>query len=329
MLHIFGPKGARLLNLAEQAQIPDNIVWIDCFQPPREEERMVETALGLEIPSRQEMLEIEVSNRLYEEGAVQYMTTNLLSRADTSAPEVGAVTFILTPKHLITLRYNEYMPFRNFIADFGRNTSLYMTPERVLSGIIDRIGERLADILEKVGFEIETLSIELFRRETEEAAPKISARQKDTDLRELMRRVGMAGNLISKIRETLVSLQRLLTFLNENRMANWANETKLQMAASKADVVALSDHSNFLANKISFLLDATLGLINIEQNNIIRIFSIAAVMFMPPTLVASIYGMNFRFMPELDWQFGYEIALVLMLLSALLPFLFFKRKGWL
>jgi magnesium transporter len=329
MLHVFGPTGAHLMAPGDDISQEDAFVWIDCFQPTREEERLVETTLGLEIPSRQEMLEIEISNRLHEEGAVQYLTTNLLSRADSVSPEVGPVTFILTSHHLVTLRYNEYMPFRTFIADFQRNPALYTTADRIMAGIIDKISERMADVLEKVGFEIETLSADLFKRQEGHTAAKITPRQKDVNLRDLIRRVGLSGNLVSKIRETLVGIQRVITFLNDTRTANWTNDARILLTSNKADIGALSDHSTFLANKISFLLDATLGLINMEQNDIIRIFSIAAVMFMPPTLVASVYGMNFHTMPELGWQFGYEYALLLIFLSAIVPYIFFKRKGWL
>ena len=329
MVHLFGPTGAHLLAPGQSAALSSGFVWIDCFQPTREEERMVENALGIEIPSRQEMLEIEVSNRLYEEGAVYTMTTTMISKADSQNPESGPVTFILTPHHLITLRYGEYMPFRTFIADFQKNPTAYSSADRVFAGLIDRITERVADILEKVGFEIEALSIEIFRRQTTKNTDPKAPLPKAPNLRDLLNRTGIAGSIDAKVRESIVSLQRLLSFLNSTRTSRFAPESLEQVQTAGRDLQSLAEHSQFLASKVSFLLDATLGLINIEQNDIIRIFSIGAVMFMPPTLIASMYGMNFRHMPELEWTYGYEFALMLMVLSTLLPLLFFKKKGWL
>jgi magnesium transporter len=334
MIHLFGPTGAHLLAPGNTAALSSGFVWIDCYQPTREEETLLENALGIEIPTRQEMLEIEVSNRLYEEGAVYTMTATMIGKADSQTPESGPVTFILTPNHLITLRYGEYMPFRTFISDFQKNPAAYATPDRVFSGIIDKITERLADILEKVGFEIEVLSADIFKRQSLNTQPPIphtkqSKKATNVNLRELLNRTGFAGSIDNKARESIVSFQRLLSFMNTTRTARFCPESIEQIQTAARDLQSLSEHSHFISDKIAFLLDATLGLINIEQNDIIRIFSIGAVMFMPPTLVASLYGMNFQHIPELTWQHGYEYALLLMLLSTLIPLLFFKKKGWL
>jgi magnesium transporter len=145
-----------------------------------------------------------------------------------------------------------------------------------------------------------------------------------------LKSIGREGEITSRARDSAHSLGRLLTFLAH--AANEGKEDKLVKARIRTaarDVASLTDHVSFLSNKIVFLLDATLGMINIEQNNIIKIFSIAAVVFLPPTLVASAYGMNFEFMPELKWAFGYPLAILLMVVSAVVPYLFFKWKGWL
>jgi magnesium transporter len=142
--------------------------------------------------------------------------------------------------------------------------------------------------------------------------------------------IGRKGDLTSKVRESLVSIGRLVLFLaNEAEGMRWAKDMRAQLKSMQRDVQSLSDHVSYLSGKITFLLDALLGMVSLEQNNIIKIFSVAAVVLMPPTLVASIYGMNFKSMPELDWHFGYPMALGLMLVAAILPYLFFKWKKWL
>jgi len=147
---------------------------------------------------------------------------------------------------------------------------------------------------------------------------------------DILRTIGRKGDHTSKVRESLVSIGRLLLYLaNEADSMRWAKEPKAQLKGMQRDVQSLSDHATYLTNKIQFLLDAMLGVVSLEQNNIIKIFSVAAVVLMPPTLVASIYGMNFRNMPELDWTFGYPLAIVLMLIAAGLPYVFFKWKKWL
>ena len=152
-------------------------------------------------------------------------------------------------------------------------------------------------------------------------------------LQQLIENIGEEGDFTSKMRESLVSIGRVVAFMqaiiDQMRDTKAMKENRARIKILQRDIVSLTDHASFLNGKISFLLDAVLGLISIEQNGIIKIFSVAAVVFLPPTLVASIYGMNFDIMPELNWTYGYPFALGLMVLSAILPFLYFKRKGWL
>ncbi len=331
MLHVFGSNGGRLVGVGDASAFSSGFVWLDVFQPTRDEERLIKNVLGVEIPTREEMFEIEATNRLYEEttprGALYYLTCTLISHADSHAPESSPVTFILSPQHLITVRYSEFMSFRTFVTDFQRNLSGFATPDRVLTGLLDRIVERTADILEHIAFEAETVSAEVFQRKIEaQAQPKNTPH---LNLRQTLRRVGNIGSLDGKTRESLVSLSRLLTFLNETRTASFAPESRTELVSARTDIQSLAEQSHFLADKIAFLLDAILGLISLSQNEIIQTFSIAAVMFMPPTLIASIYGMNFRNMPELGWEYGYLFAVLLMVLSGLIPWLIFKKKGWL
>ena len=176
-------------------------------------------------------------------------------------------------------------------------------------------------MLERVGTELDETSAGIF-------APRRKGGN-SRDLRAVMQRIGRAGDLVSKSRESLISLNRFLSFVQQSGALELPHELRSRFRTLTHDVMALSDHASFLNTKSSFLLEATLGLINSEQNDIIKIFSVAAVVFLPPTLIASIYGMNFHFIPELDWPFGYPLAILLMVFSAVVPYWLFKRRGWL
>jgi magnesium transporter len=302
---------------------PNGLLWVDLLEPTVEEDKFVSSLLGVEIPTREEMQEIEVSSRLYEQDNALFMTASVLSKSETEAPESTAMTFILAADRLITVRYADPRSFIAFAARVRQNAQGLGRAELVLLGLLDAIVDRTADVLEKVGSEVEAASQLVFKH----TGPQPT---KSRDFQEVIRRIGRAGDLASKARESLVSIGRLASFLAQSIESNRSpKEVRARVHTIERDVHSLTDHATFLNNKINFLLDATLGMINIEQNNIIKIFSVAAVVFLPPTLVASVYGMNFEAMPELKWGLGYPMALGFMVLSALLPYFYFKRRGWL
>ncbi len=294
-------------------------VWIDMLEPTSAEEAQVERLLAIDVPTREEMQEIEESSRLYAEGNALFMTMPVVNKAATE-PESAAVTFILAQTAAVTLRYVDPQPFGMFARRILRSPELATSPEQALIGLLEQVTDRLADILQGAAAEIDAISADIFRK------PAGAARVHG-GLQEILQRVGRAGDLATKARESLLGLSRLLLFLSTQPACS--KEGKEHIETLMRDVHSLADHDSFLADKIAFLQDATLGMIDIEQSNIIKLFTVAAVAFMPPTLVASIYGMNFKHMPELDWPFGYPLALLLMALSAVLPFVFFRRKGWL
>jgi magnesium transporter len=233
------------------------------------------------------------------------------------------VTFILKGQRLITLRYAEPRAFSIYVARCNRAEADLTSGAAVLIGLLETIIDRLADFIERIQSEVEGLSHSIF-----EIKGGAATRQRRFDV--LLRAIGREGEITSKARESAHSFGRLLTFLVH--AANERKEVKplqARIRTAARDVVSLTDHATFLSGKIIFLLDATLGMINIQQADIIKIFSVAAVVFLPPTLIASIYGMNFRHMPELDWWFAYPLALLLMVLAAVLPYFYFKRRGWL
>ena len=299
----------------------ENAIWIDLLSPSKEEEKLVEQYIGRNIPSRAEMVEIEFSSRLYKENDALFMTAMIIAQSDSPDPKLDPVTFVITNKQLVTIRYVESQSFKLFISNLKKVDFIHRDPVTLLIEILDASVDRLADILELVGSRLDQYSKIIFR-----PLSKTSAK---LDYQQLMQQIGANGDLNTKARESLVTFNRLISFFGQKEHSIIKSEEKLQLATLSADVDSLSDYAHFLSTKINFLLDATLGMVSIEQNNIIKIFSVAAVIFLPPTLVASIYGMNFNFMPELSWKYGYIFAIGLILTAAWLPYKYFKYRKWL
>jgi len=324
MLRLLIPTGSGYtwVEHAPPAPFPDEFLWADLFEPTPEEEKAVESLLTVDVPTRDEMKEIETSNRLYEEGGAVYMTATVGSQLDSEKPESSAITFILADNRLITNRYVDPTPVRRFMTHVERSPAACTSSATLLAGLLEAFTERIADLLESVQVELDSVSLIIFPRTNGAAAS-------NRDLHAMIQKIGVNGDLISKARESLVSFQRLLMYVQQATNVSLSQDQRGRFKSTLRDVQSLSDHASFLGNKVQFLLDAVLGLINLEQNNIIKIFSVAAVMFLPPTLVASIYGMNFHFMPELDKHWGYPAALLAMVFSALVPYVYFRRKGWL
>ena len=324
MLSVFTPQGQALErhNLEHGERPPDAAVWLDLVTPTVPEDKLVEQLLGVAVPTREEMQEIEVSSRLYVENGARYMTATLMCQSDTPVPRTTPVTFILSGHRLATVRYEDPRPFAIVEHKLARTCPPKVSGESVLMDLLDAVIDRSADILERIGAEVDQVSHSIFEPEDDAVQPSYN---------DVLKALGRKGDLTSKVRESLVSIGRLLLFLaNEADTMKWPKDTRAQLQSMQRDTMSLSDHVTYLSNKITFLLDALLGIVSIQQNDIIKIFSIAAVVFMPPTLVASIYGMNFHHnMIELDWELGYPFALMLMVLAAVLPLVFFKWKKWL
>lgn len=310
--------------VAEGAVAP--VLWYDLVSPTPAESRHVEQALQLAIPTRDEMEEIELSARLYQEDGAEFMTLTALTNLDGDTPAKTPVTFILKGETLVTVRYADPKPFLAFVHRALRvNAQAYGCGEEVMLGIVESIVDRMADVLERIGNEIDGISREVFRGK---ATPST---KKTKDLQSLIEQLGQKGDFLGGVRESLVSISRLVAYhaALESPQRRPSKEVRQRVKMLQRDAVSLGDHATFLSGKVNFLLDATLGLINLEQNQIIKIFTVASVVFLPPTLVASVYGMNFAAMPELQWHLGYPWAVLVMLLSAALPFYYFKRRGWL
>ncbi|MGL4324590.1 MAG: magnesium transporter CorA family protein [Beijerinckiaceae bacterium] len=316
-------KNLTLHVLREGEPLPADAVWIDMLSPTREEDGVVETHLAISIPTREEMADIEPSEIIYAEPNARYMTARILCSSDTDTPTLADVTFILTEKTLVTVRYDEPRSFSLFASRALKPGGAGHQPEAVLDGIIETIIDRAAEILANAGRNIERLSRTVFERHS-----KSGPRGKS--LRAVIRNLGSKGDIISNVRESMASVERVLLFLSANMQRPQKNGGfQAEWRTAIRDVQSIEQHATFLTNKIQFLLDATLGLVTLEQNDIIKLFSVMAVVLMPPTLIASIYGMNFKHMPELEWTYGYPMALAMMIVAAIVPFLFFRWKRWL
>ena len=302
---------------------PEHLVWLDLYEPSQAEEDAVERWLHLDVPTREEMREIEMSSRLTQQDGAVTMTALMLSHAETDHPELSDVTFILGKGVLVTVRYADPKPFRLYVRRAAKEGLAGGRADEVYAGLMDAAVDRLADILERIGSDSDALFRLVF-------ASRVERPMHNRDFNEVLRRIGRIEDVSSKTRESLVTLGRVLSFIiGGGARVPLSKEARDRLETALRDANQLADHAAYQANKIAFLLDATIGLIGVEQNNIIKIFSVASVALMPPTLIASIYGMNFKHMPELDWPFGYPMALGLMVASAILPYLYFRRKGWL
>lgn len=310
------------------AGLPAGALWLDLDQPTHEEDRLVEAWLGISVPTREDMGEIEESSRFYKEGDAQYLTMPVLHGSDDGVPGIAPVTFVLKPPVLVTVRYTQPRSLALYLSR-ATKAGTAQVPETadgvtVLLGLLEAITDRMADILENVSMEFDKASIAIFRR------PKASRPMTTQEFRELLTRIGAEGTFLGKVRESLSGLDRLLLYLDVVRNPkSTSKELASRIKSIERDTRSLESYVDFLSNKSTFLLDTVVGLVSIEQNAIIKIFSVAAVGFMPPTLVASIYGMNFHDMPELSWSWGYPTAILAMIASAAIPLWLFRRKGWL
>lgn len=301
-------------------------VWIDLLNPTPAEEKAVQAALRLEIPTREEMQEIESSSRLYREDDALFLTANFLYGVDIGEYGSTAISFVLTNTTLVTVRYATPKAFTVFAARAQRQPAALLTSsDAVMLHLFEQIVDRLADILERVGADMDRASQRTFRA----ARTNLKANRRDDQLKETLITLGQVGEVTTRTSETLLGLNRILAFVGAEKANAVRKENQPLIKTLVRDVRSLVDHANFLNSKAQFLLDAVLGVINVEQNAIIKTFTVASVALMPPTLIASIYGMNYEHMPELKWAYGYPLAILLMIGSAILPVWYFRRKGWL
>lgn len=319
MIYLYGRKGGRLVQLADDTPC-EEAVWIDLYRPTDEQVARVE-ALGFSVPTLADMEEIEISNRLYHEDGYDTMIVVLPGQTPEKEQLTSPVAFLLGATQLVTVRHHAPRPFETFAQRAEKSSTGCGSVSHIFLGLIEEILGRQADLLEGIGRTLDLSSRTVFAGD---------AVQRPQVLEAALTTIGGEGETLSRVRLGLMTLERAMAYFSQT--LDDRPDSKLLKTQAKArlrDLQALAVHADFLSSRLSFATDATLGMVNLAQNMTVRIVSVVAVLFLPPTLIASIYGMNFRIMPELDQGWGYPFALVMMVGSALATYLFFKWKNWL
>ena len=327
MLSLHGPEGA--LAHEPGAPIPQRAIWIDLNDPSAEEAQAVEASTGLRVPSHHALSEVESSSRLRRLKGGLSLSTPMITfeRTDSQLKPLG---FLLTKDHLVTVRFHDLRAFEAAAGRLGDGEG-GTNPNAAFVMLLEELVDSLADALEDMASELDKLSTRIFdfdvrgprARGLEDPPP----RRRDLALRRILRGISRRGKALGKIRASLLGLERIVPFV-----AGACDGLGLQedgrFETIRRDIESLDEFETRLAENVQFLLDAALGLIQIEQNNVFRVLTVVSVVGVPPTLIASIYGMNFKHMPELDWTYGYPYGLALVAASAIVPILFFRSRGW-
>jgi len=312
--------------------LPADTVWIDLLAPSPEEDRHIEALAGIAVPTRDDMREIEESSRFYAENGAHYLVAPVIHGIAEGNFGLDPVVFVLSGPLLVTVRYSEPTPFRLVAARCqkpdGSAQPIWGDGVAILVELLETITDRVADHLENVALRLDAESRRLFGNpsDTKEKQLPLST----GEFQRTLRLIAYEGEFLSKLRESLAGIARFVVFAQSSVATLKDRPGTIEAIRSvEKDLDSLVAHAAYLAERVTFLIDAVVGLVSVQQNAIIKLFSVAAVAMMPPTLVASVYGMNFRFMPELDWPLGYPLAVLLMVISAALPLAYFRRRGWL
>ena len=293
--------------------------WIDLRSPGEDEVAMVAAATGLKVPTREDVSAIEASSRLQRVGEALYLSAPLL--ADGEAPQLSPVGFVLTPGRLITLRFDKFSAFDQAAGNAEADEEV--TGLGAFTCLFESIVDKLADGLELLAGELDQVSRGVFHHKTHRRGGSNEVFQRQT-----LARVGRVGERLSQIKDVLLSVGRIVPFVLEVRQSETPEPIAVRLKAVRQDILSLNDYEAHLANKVQFLLDAVLGFINISQNDIFKVLTVWSIVGIPPTLIAGIYGMNFKNMPELNWAWGYPFGWAMIVASALIPLAWFKWKGW-
>jgi magnesium transporter len=299
---------------------PDNLVFLDLLNPSRTEELDAEKWLEYQLPTREEMQEIEESSRLYSEKGALYMTAWIPVGLDTPDPDTTPISFVLAPDCLTTVRYADPLAFRALADQVKRQCKMPISSDAVFLLLCELIVGRIADALQNVESDLKRINREIFVVNPSKASAAV-----ERDLAEVIKLLGRRSALVANLRESLVSISRILQFFLNNGASWMSGALAAQFRSVMRDVKSLDDYTNQQTQEMTFLLESTLGLINIQQNQIIKIFTIASVLFMPPTLIASIYGMNLH-IPEAKFEYAYPMVIIILIISAVIPIVYFKRK---
>lgn len=296
------------------ADLLPEVIWVDAIHPSEEERAWLAEAYGQELPAINELYEIEATSRFYENEFGLHINSYFLNYAGENAENISAA-FIFHGQRLFTLREEEVAAFRLFRLRARKGLVTLTDPKSILLGLFETKVENLADILERVAADLEKTS------------RQVLGNAEHDDMESVLTDIAVQEDINGKVRISMMDLQRMLHLLRRSGMLDGEQNERLRDIIRDSE--SLIANTAFLFDKIKFLLDTTLGFINVNQNKIIKIFSVASVVFLPPTMIASIYGMNFEHIPELHWRLGYPFGLMLMLLSAVAPYWYFRHRKWL
>ena len=323
MLTIYREASGSLRN-APMQKLPEEVIWIDLLNPTDDEKAFVESRAGIRIPSIEALSEIESSSRLIADGGIIYLSTSIVAQGDTPDHHLSPAGFILSSTLLVTVRFAELSIFKVVDQKVRRDGSI-RTSVGVFTALLEALVDRGADVLERLGGELDQISRSVFRGDS--SRRRRTLRSNET-LRRALSSIGNIGDRLSQARDVFLGVARIVPFVLGLRHAWIVPEFESRLGAVSRDVASLNDYEAHLSNKVQFLLDAVLGFITIEQNDLFKVLTIVSVVGIPPTLMAGIYGMNFKFMPELNWTWGYPFGLAVIALSALIPVIWFKWRGW-
>jgi len=322
----FHSAGKAGIEVAMDAKtIPSGVNWIDALRPDAREIAFLERTLGIEVPAFETLSEIETSSRLRSEKDWLYLSIPMIHLADGFMPALTPLGFVLSKDVLLTVRFKHMKAFDD-VETISRCLAQAGGPG-VLVAILEVIIDHVADVLESVGGDLDGLSEEIFGTNSANVR-RHKPRDDGEQMRLVLRKVGRNGELTSKIEDLLLGMARMVPYVAANAAPYLEAGIRAKLKSLQRDIDSLNDYETHLTDKIHFLLDATLGLTNIDQNNIFRILTVVSVIGIPPTFVASMYGMNFKNIPEYDWSFGYQYGLLLIALSAIVPIIWFKWRGW-
>lgn len=323
MLNIYAPEDTAgdSRNVADHDG-PHKMVWWDLLDPTDEERATVERATGLTLRTREQISEIESSSRAYIDGDIIHMSAPTLSRNEAGVLISRPIGFVLAPDYLVTVRFARMTSVETFAAHVKTQLKQDTTSLDVFVDLLEAIVDRLADVLEYIEAQLNDISDAIFH--VDERRPA----RADRTLRAKVRHIGRTGDHISKLRDSLLALDRMVSFVADNCEAWMPPRVAPQFGTLRRDIDSLKDYDLHLSNKVQFLLDASIGLIGIRQSDIFKLLTIVSVVGIPPTLVAGIYGMNFKDMPELNWTWGYPFAWAFMIVSAVVPLIWCRIRGW-
>jgi magnesium transporter len=305
-------------------ELPPEIIWIDLLNPTPDEVRFVERAVKIRVPTEASLSEIEASSRLKLDHHVLYLSSPTVRLDEFGEAHLTPVGFIIGANVLVTVRFSELPPFDSVAERIDTDDSLE-NGMCVFTSLLEAIVDRSADVLEHLGTTVDGLSRSVFKGGMKETKGPVRSTKK---LREALANVGILADRLAKARDVLLGAARIASYADDVGREWIIPSSRVRLEAVSKDVASLSDYESRLSDKIQLLLDAVLGFINIEQNDLFKILTIVSVVGVPPTLLAGIWGMNFKSMPELNWEWGYALSWIAIIVSGLLPLLWFKLRGW-